>query len=333
MGEEEIKSADNGMFSLRTVVNLDEVEEQMRADRRGGLSDADNMPKETPLKYMYMTSMYVDWDRRRSVNKSGATRENEKKEAINCYYGSALCKSCMGIYGTKTVVDVKNLTKRTRGKISGIVKLRRAGRFEVKYFMNRAGVMNDIMNGKMELVRRKREMEVMDGRNDERSMIEVENNLIEIEGQCRGENNMESMFNGSEQSNPAREDVVDNEEGNEGNDDEKECAALKLQSIEMRIRAWNRKMNGTKRRTRRDRIDSNKFRLTEAVRLSKRKDGTYVRTEEEMFKDACNFSAVLIGYICRRWIEVPHLRCVHIKEKSRQMVSLCTARVRETISE
>lgn len=35
----------------------------------------------------------------------------------------------------------------------------------------------------------------------------------------------------------------------------------------------------------------------------------------------------MMGYMVETWVEVPHLRCVHVNDKGRKIISLASARV------
>lgn len=90
-----------------------------------------------------------------------------------------------------------------------------------------------------------------------------------------------------------------------------------------RKKAW-------KKRTRRERINSNNFKLIESgIKGGNGSRVTRLDSEEEWFEDACRIGVVLMKFMNEKWVEVPYLRCVHVKDKGRQLVSLSSARVKE----
>lgn len=90
-------------------------------------------------------------------------------------------------------------------------------------------------------------------------------------------------------------------------------------------------MNAKGMRKRRERADDRTFRFTDSTGADV--DENYsLPDEESWFKEARRVGHIFMGYMEEKWICVPHLRCVNLKERSRRMVSVCCDRVRKKTS-
>lgn len=82
------------------------------------------------------------------------------------------------------------------------------------------------------------------------------------------------------------------------------------------------------RRRRRERGGMNSFRLTEyGAKRFRRK--LRMESESECLGEICRIGRILLELLTEYWLEVPHLRCFHLKENNRKVIPLCTRRKKD----
>lgn len=87
-------------------------------------------------------------------------------------------------------------------------------------------------------------------------------------------------------------------------------------------------------RKRRQRIDSREFRLTDCAGKRGGGEDRYVlSSEREVFEEAFRVGRLLMNFMDEAWIEVPFLRCVHLKATNGKMISLSSARSKMFMNE
>lgn len=82
------------------------------------------------------------------------------------------------------------------------------------------------------------------------------------------------------------------------------------------------------KRKRRERTDSTKLKLMDYVPARERKGGVVLLSDSENLVDAFRIGTILRAYMKDHWVEVPHLRCVHVKVKIRKMIYVSSTRLK-----
>lgn len=110
---------------------------------------------------------------------------------------------------------------------------------------------------------------------------------------------------------------------NGGVDKEGDCRGSRAKMRSEGIIRKSHKVEVRKRR--RERMYRNTFRLTDyGARGSRRK--LRLDSDSEWFEEGCRIGRVILEFLSENWLEVPHLRCCHLKENNWKLISLCTAR-------
>lgn len=256
---------------------------------------------EDDFQYLYRTNLFIDWDRRTTLSKNlqvmSSIRYEEEREVHRKYI----------VETEERPVDGK-----IHEEASFLSKMKKAGRYKYTYEIYEDKVLENILGNEMDRIVQERCCEEM---------------LLEEEVGRQVQNADMDNVNVALAPNVEVVDAVLSEVASVPDVHGKEME----RRLRMKMRTEGIKGTGMKpmlKRQKRQRGDITTFKLRDGIR-TKQRDNTCLKNDEEWFAEASRVCKVLLGYLGDQWVEVPHLRCVHIKEKSRRMISVATARVKE----
>lgn len=301
-------------YRYTEVVNYEEMAinigrwEEMEEDRKW---------EELSNEHIFKTSLFIDWDRRRSVHFD--QRFLEMAEGFWSVEGNGT-EECSEVLTTRNGRNLDDTSMRCIYR--GIKKGRKAGRYKYEFLMERRKLLEEVMEEQLKFIQKDREVS---------NTIDMSNGSDEEHMECDGN------LSTTEDVDVELEvkDMYRTVSGNTGNGNGSRTMRNNAEQVRRYMR--NRiRCNGIvkgkgkeakKKSKRRERVDDKKFRLTD-FDGSGTKDGISMDGEQKWFKEACRVGQIMMDFMGERWIEVPHLRCVHLKQNSRRMISVCSARVK-----
>lgn len=294
-----------------------EVETKGNEARQDGDIELEMMDNE--VEHMFKTSIFMDWDRRTSVRiEAGKNRNGEE--------------------GFEWYQSERSLETEIANKCGGVNNFKRKGRNKFQFVIDVGKVAAEISKEQEWIWKSKGTKAVLEGGSSDNAGMGNDNNgneedvngdVVDVNGnvpEAGGDDN-------NEDGNVARKShagVRSKRDVGAGMEETLKRTRAELRAQGIVVPPMSKKIR--KRARRRDRIDSSTFKLFEWEEDGpNRKNRKELSSEMEWFRDACNVATILMRFMEQKWVEVPHLRCVHLKEKGRKMVSVCSARIEEEI--
>lgn len=286
------------MFCRKYVINKSVNRDVLDGVRRQRMYEMDD------IKHMFRTSIWMDWDQRKSFRLQETDVDDKNVEEgvqDGCFvYEAVKCERSLDRFCAK--------------KSKGISKLRSNGRYKFSYTVHEKEVLRDLLD-----------------------MERREQSSVANEECCAGE----EVLNVPDVPDVDVPDVEVNQPHGNEEDDEVECERTENESkrkpkgrctILKKLRErgmYGGNVNRRKRKSRK-RIDSDRFKLMDTCR--RRVESNRLRNDKEVFTEACRVGKIVMHHMDQEWVEVPHLRCVHVKENTRRFVSVCSSRVRKMMA-
>lgn len=221
----------------------------------------------------------------------------------------------------KSVVVVHERSIETCGtrKGYGIRKLRRAGRYKCNYEVDKRKLMDDVILERLELMKVQREeeegMEEMKG-------LKVRATKDDDTGEKEGRRGSEAI--------DAKEgtDVIDPPEERDGQDEEHVELVVRSRVVKRAKFIMRTTTKKEVRRRRRDRVEMCKFRWHDVIPRRGAVYNSRLPSVGERLIESLRICKIFLTQMQEAWVEVPHIQCVHLKEKGKRMLSVASARLK-----